>query len=76
LPLKRAALRAEIVQARDAASAIVEEVREQSCTLLLIGLVRSRHRGLDQLGKLVPYILSHTRHGAWLIQESPVRSLR
>ena len=70
------AARAEIVQTRDAASAIVEEVREQSCALLLIGLVRSRHRGPDQLGKLVPYILSHAPCRVWLIQESPDRSLR
>ena len=70
------AARAEIVQARDAATAIVEEVREQPCALLLIGLVRNRRRGSDQLSELVPYILGHAPCRVWLIQEAPTRELR
>jgi nucleotide-binding universal stress UspA family protein len=70
------AAHAAVVQARDAATAIVEEVREQPCALLLIGLVPGHHSGPDPLGKLVPYILAHAPCRVWLLQEAPTRQLR
>lgn len=70
------AAHAEVVQARDAATATVEEVREQPCALLLIGLVPQPHRGPDRRGRLVPYILAHAPCRVWLVQEAPAHPLR
>lgn len=67
------AAHAEVVQARDAATAIVDEMREQPCALLLIGLVPQPHRGPDPLGKLIPYILARAPCRVWLVQEAPAR---
>jgi hypothetical protein len=61
--------RAEIVQTRDAASALVDEVRDQPCSLLLISIVRRGKPGGDTLGRVVPFVLSHVPCRVWLIQE-------
>ena len=58
---------AEVVQAREAGSAIVEEVRDQHCSLLLIGCER---RGVGQssdLGKVIPYVLEKAHCRVWFV---------
>ena len=61
----------EVVQARDAANAIVDEVREHNYALLLIGLVRKNTPQRTPRSQTVPYVLSHVSCRVWLIQETP-----
>jgi nucleotide-binding universal stress UspA family protein len=61
---------AEIVQARDAGPAIVDEAKDHHCSLILIGLVRSnKHRVQNDLGKTVPYVLANAPCRVWLVQD-------
>ncbi|GCE47208.1 universal stress protein family protein [Thermosporothrix hazakensis] len=57
----------EIVQARDAGPAIVDEARDHHCALILIGLVRNSNR--TDLGKTVPYVLANAPCRVWLVQD-------
>lgn len=61
---------AEVVQARDAGSAIVDEAKDHRCALLLVGLVRHQNRSSD-LGKTVSYILANAPCRVWLVQDPP-----
>src|SRR5690348_3347676 len=64
---------AEVVQARDAGSAIVEEAKDHQCALILIGATRRINQGND-IGKTIPYVLSHAPCRVWLVQDSPSSS--
>ncbi|MBX5455982.1 MAG: universal stress protein [Thermogemmatispora sp.] len=59
---------AEIVQARDAGPAIVDEARDHGCALIMLGLVRS-HRSQNNLGKTIPYVLLNAPCRVWVIQD-------
>jgi nucleotide-binding universal stress UspA family protein len=59
---------AEIVQARDAGPAIVDEARDHSCALIMLGLVRSQ-RTHNNLGKTIPYVLANAPCRVWVIQD-------
>ena len=61
---------AEVVQARDSGSAIVDEAKDHRCALLLIGLVRHQNRSTD-LGKTVSYVLANAPCRVWLVQDPP-----
>ena len=61
---------AEVVQARDAGSAIVDEVKDHCCALLLVGLVRHHNHSSD-LGKSVSYVLANAPCRVWLVQDPP-----
>ena len=59
---------AEVVQARDAGPAIVDEARDHNCGLLLIGFVRtSNNQG--ELSKTVSYVLANAPCRVWLVQD-------
>jgi len=60
---------AEVVQARDAGPAIVDEVRDHHCALILIGLVRNPQKANSELGKTVPYVLANAPCRVWLVQD-------
>jgi nucleotide-binding universal stress UspA family protein len=61
---------AEIVQARDAGPAIIDEAKDHHCALILIGLVRSKkHSVPNDLGKTVPYVLANAPCRVWLVQD-------
>lgn len=61
---------AEVVQARDAGPAIVDEAKDHHCSLLLIGLVRSKkHSAQNGLGKTIPYVLVNAPCRVWLVQD-------
>ncbi len=63
---------AEVVQARDAGQAIVEEARDHACALIMLGLVRDKGKmnGIrDDLGKTVPYVLNHASCRVWVVQD-------
>src|SRR5436305_10298627 len=61
---------AEVVQARDSGSAIVDEAKDYRCALLLIGLVRHQNHSFD-LGKTVSYVLANAPCRVWLVQDPP-----
>jgi len=63
----------EVVQARDAGSAIVDEARDHHCALLLIGLVRHSNRLQSELSKTVSYVLVNAPCRVWLVQDPPIQ---
>lgn len=60
---------AEVVQARDAGPAIVDEAKDHHCALVLIGLIRQSHTAHVDLGKTVPYVLANAPCRVWLVQD-------
>src|SRR5947209_20198263 len=63
---------AEVVQARDAGPAIVDEAKDHACALIMMGLVRSKNKAngvRDDLGKTVPFVLSHAPCRVWVVQD-------
>jgi nucleotide-binding universal stress UspA family protein len=61
---------AEVVQARDSGSAIVDEAKDHHCALLLIGFVRNPGHSFD-LGRTVSYVLANAPCRVWLVQDPP-----
>jgi K+-sensing histidine kinase KdpD len=62
----------EVVQARDAGQAIVDEAKEHACALIMLGLVRNRHKvngTRDDLGKTIPFVLNHAPCRVWVVQD-------
>ncbi len=62
---------AEVVQARDAGTAIVDEARDHNCALLLIGLIRNNGHVRSELGKTVSFVLDNAPCRVWLVQDPP-----
>jgi len=63
---------AEVVQARDAGQAIVEEAKDHACSLIMLGLVRNKHMvngTRDDLGRTIPFVLSHAPCRVWVVQD-------
>ena len=49
----------DVLQARDAGSAIIDEAVERNIDLILIGIKYKRHFGQFSLGNVVPYVLKN-----------------
>ena len=49
----------DVLQARDAGSAIIDEAVERGIDLILIGIKYKRHFGQFSLGDVVPYVLKN-----------------
>src|SRR5947199_6827318 len=60
---------AEVVQARDAGPAIVDEARDHDCALILLGFVRDTHKIHNELGKMIPYVLLNAPCRVWVVQD-------
>ena len=63
---------AEVVQARDAGPAIVDEAKDHSCALIMLGSVRNTHRGhitQNELGKTIPFVLANAPCRVWIVQD-------
>src|SRR6266513_2677773 len=60
---------AEVVQAREAGSAIVDEARDHNCALILLGMVRDSHKLHTDLGKTVPYVLTNAPCRVWVVMD-------
>ncbi|MDQ2715389.1 MAG: universal stress protein [Chloroflexota bacterium] len=60
---------AEIVQARDAGPAIVDEARDHACALIMLGLVRNSQKSHNTLGRTIPYVLANAPCRVWVIQD-------
>ena len=62
--------RAESVQVRDAASAIIDEARDHHCALIMLGQgLNTDHRVHNEVGKVIPYVLTHAPCRVWVIQD-------
>jgi K+-sensing histidine kinase KdpD len=65
---------AEVVQTRDAGPAIVDEAKDHSLALIMLGLVRDdTHKGHTKgnyLGKTIPYVLANAPCRVWVVQDS------
>ena len=59
----------EVVQARDAGTAIVDEAKDHDCALIMLGLVRDAHKAHNDLGKTIPYVLTNAPCRVWVIQD-------
>ena len=62
---------AEVVQARDAGTAIVDEARDHSCALIMLGIVRDPNKLYNDLGKTIPYVLTNATCRVWIVQDPP-----
>lgn len=63
---------AEVVQARDAGPAIVDEARDHSCALIMLGLVRNHNKAHgvgNDLGKTIPFVLANAPCRVWVVQD-------
>ena len=60
---------AEVVQAREAGTAIVDEARDHNCALIMLGLVRDPTKTHNDLGKTVPYVLTNAPCRVWVVQD-------
>lgn len=58
---------AEVVQARDAGPAIVDEARDHACALIMLGFVRNKANA--DLGKTIPYVLTNAPCRVWVVQD-------
>jgi nucleotide-binding universal stress UspA family protein len=63
---------AEVVQARDAGPAIVDEAKDHSCALIMLGSVRhinKAHPMQNDLGKTIPFVLANAPCRVWVVQD-------
>jgi nucleotide-binding universal stress UspA family protein len=64
---------AEVVQARDAGPAIVDEAKDHECALIMLGLMRDTHNARNSdLGKTIQYVLANAPCRVWVVQD-PIR---
>ena len=59
---------AEVVQAREAGPAIVDEARDHACALIMLGMVRDPQK-MHDLGKTIPYVLLNAPCRVWVVQD-------
>jgi nucleotide-binding universal stress UspA family protein len=61
---------AEVVEARDAGPAIVDEARDHNCALIMIGMVRDAQNKIHgDFGKTVLYVLNNAPCRVWVVQD-------
>jgi nucleotide-binding universal stress UspA family protein len=61
-------VKGEVLQAREAASAIVDEIRERQVDLAVVGLTYRERFGDFYMGKTVPHILQHAPCRVFLLR--------
>jgi len=62
-----------ILQAREAAPAIVEEAVEREATMILMGMRYKKRFGDFTLGEVVPYVLKHAPCPVLIAREPPLQ---
>lgn len=61
---------ATVVQVRDTATAIIDEARDLRCCLILLGHnLNTERRVPNDLGKIIPYVLTHAPCRVWVVQD-------
>jgi len=66
---EKCSVEAELLQAREAGPAVVEEAFEREADLIIMGLPYKRHRGEFGLGTTVPYVLMKAPCRVWISRE-------
>ncbi|MBM3139068.1 MAG: universal stress protein [Chloroflexi bacterium] len=64
-------VQAELLQARQAGHAVVDEAVERNADAIVVGVHYQRPRGRFALGRLPSYILEHAPTEVWLIRYPP-----
>jgi nucleotide-binding universal stress UspA family protein len=64
-------LEPELLQARTAGAAIVDEAAARECSLILLGLPYKREHTEFCLGDTIPYVLEHSPVEVWIIRGVP-----
>ncbi len=64
-------LEGELLQAREAGQALVDEAAEQGADAIVVGLDYHRPYGRFQLGRLPQYVLEQALCQVWLIRYAP-----
>lgn len=59
----------ELLQARQAGPAVVDEAAERGVDLIIIGMSYKRRYGEFTLGNSIPYILEHASCPVWVLRE-------
>jgi nucleotide-binding universal stress UspA family protein len=65
---------AELLQARQAGEALVEEARNRKANALVVGLSRSDILGHYRMGKTAAYVLQHADTDVWIIRKGPANA--
>lgn len=60
---------AELLQARDVGTAIVDEASERGADLVIVGLPFKKRFGEFDLGKTAPYVLKNAPCRVWVLRE-------
>ena len=59
-----------VVQVRDAAPAIIDEARDHHCAVIMLGQgPNTDHRVHNDVGKVIPYVLTHAPCRVWVMQD-------
>jgi len=66
---EKCAVEPELIQAREAGPAVVEEAFERDVDLIIMGLSYRRHRGEFGLGTTVPYVMMKAQCRVWVSRE-------
>jgi len=62
-------LEGELLQARDAGQAIVEEAKSRGAEVIVLGIDYRRLIGQFDLGRTADYVLRHAQCQVWLVRE-------
>lgn len=62
-------LEVEILQARTAGAAIVDEAAERNCSLIVLGMPNKERHGSFDMGSTIPYVLGHAAMQVWVVRE-------
>lgn len=60
---------AELIQAREAGSCLVDEANARECDLIVMGLVPRTRFGQFHLGDTVPYVLAQAPCRVWVVRD-------
>ena len=61
-------LEPELLQARAAGAALVDEAADRDCDLIVVGLPYKTRHGLFTMGTTVPYVLEHSPVLVWVVR--------
>lgn len=65
----------ELLQARQAGPAVVEEAIERGVDLVILGMSYKRRYGEFTLGETIPYVLEHAPCSVWVLRETARREV-
>jgi len=67
----RYAVELELVQARSAGQAIVDEATERKVEVIIMGIESEPLSGKPQIGRTADYVLSHAPCQVWILRQAP-----